>query len=100
MPTSPMTAKEFSKDPTGDQGYVENSRNMLPLKLTWAWTIWKVQGQTIKGKMVINLCQQEKTHGLTYVAFSRATELQNIGLIGSSLGRDSVKKLLSIRPWI
>ena len=55
---------------------------MLPLKLSWAWTIWKAQGQTIKGKVVMNLSKSERECGLTYVAFSRATRLRDIGIVG------------------
>ncbi len=58
------------------------SRTMLPLRLAWAWTIWKAQGQTIRGKVVIKLGKSEREHGLSYVAFSRATRLSNIGIIG------------------
>ncbi len=40
---------------TGEDYYVAGkslSRTMLPLRLAWAWTIWKAQGQTIRGKVV------------------------------------------------
>ncbi len=46
------------------------STTMLPLRLAWAWTIWKAQGQTIRGKVVIKLGKSEREHGLSYVAFS------------------------------
>ena len=55
---------------------------MFPLRLSWAWTIWKAQGQTIKGKMVMDLSKYEKECGLTYVAFSRVTRLKDVGIIG------------------
>ena len=61
-----------------------HTRTMIPLKLAWAWTIWKAQGQTIKGKIVFDLGDEEKEHGLAYVALSRATKLSDIGIIGLS----------------
>jgi len=56
---------------------------MLPLRLAWAWTIWKVQGQTIDGKVVVlDLGRKEAEHGLSYVAFSRVRRFQDIGIKG------------------
>jgi len=46
------------------------SRKMFPLHLSWAWTIWKVQGQTLRGNIAIKLRNREREHGLTYTAFS------------------------------
>jgi hypothetical protein len=53
---------------------------MLPLKLAWAWTIWKLQGQTFTGPVVLHLGNKEADHGLTYVAFSRAQVLSKVGI--------------------
>ena len=53
----------------------------LPLKLAWALTVWKSQGQTIRGKFCIYLEKQEKSRGLSYVSLSRATKFSNMGLI-------------------
>ena len=55
---------------------------MLPLRLAWAWTIWKAQGQTICSKIILKLGSKEREHGLSYVAFSRATKLSDIGITG------------------
>jgi ATP-dependent exoDNAse (exonuclease V) alpha subunit len=44
----------------------------------WTFTIWKSQGQTFFGNVVLHLSEREKEHGLTYVAFSRATRFSNI----------------------
>ena len=63
--------------------FQENSRVMLPLRLSWALTIWKSQGQTIRGKIVLHLGKIEKDHGLTYTAFSRATRFSDVGLFDS-----------------
>ena len=65
------------KNKTGEDNH---SRTMLPLRLSWAWTIWKAQGQTIKSKVVIDLGAKEVAAGLTYVAFSRVTRFSDIGL--------------------
>ena len=40
----------------------ENSRKMLPIRLSWALTIWKAQGQTIRTKIVLHLGKDEKEH--------------------------------------
>ena len=53
---------------------------MLPLTTAWAFTIWKSRGQTFFGKVVLNLGEHEKEHGLSYVAFSCATRFSDIGL--------------------
>eukprot|EP00978_Attheya_sp_CCMP212_P015416 scaffold39815_cov35-Attheya_sp.AAC.1 len=66
--------------PCSKPGFEEHSQTMLPLTTTWAFTIWKYQGQTFLGKVALNLSDHEKEHGLTYVAFSRATRFSDIGL--------------------
>jgi ATP-dependent DNA helicase PIF1 len=81
VPIAPMTAQAWTNNNNGD-GFEEHTRTMLPIRLSWAWTIWKAQGQTMPGKIVLNLGKNEKEHGLTYVAFSRATKLRNIGIEG------------------
>ena len=60
--------------------YQENSRKMLPIRFSWALTIWKAQGQTIRTKIVLHLGKDEKEHGLTYTAFSRATPFSDVGI--------------------
>eukprot|EP00978_Attheya_sp_CCMP212_P023313 scaffold71160_cov44-Attheya_sp.AAC.1 len=57
-----------------------HSQTMLPLTTVWAFTIWKSQGQTFTGKVVLNVSDHEREHGLTYAGFSRATGFSNIGL--------------------
>ena len=54
----------------GGTSVVASSRTMLPLKLCWAFTPWKVQGQTIPGKLLATLGVTEKEAGLSYVVFS------------------------------
>jgi hypothetical protein len=55
---------------------------MLPLRLAWAWTVWKTQGQTLQDKVVCELGTREPEAGITYTAFSRVTKLVNFGIIG------------------
>ena len=59
--------------------YQENIRKMLPIRLSWALTIWKAQGQTIRTKFVLHSGKDKKEHGLTYTAFSRATRFSDVG---------------------
>jgi hypothetical protein len=48
-------------------------------RLCNAWTVWKVQGQTLKGKVIASLLE----HGLTYTVFSRVTKASpDLGIIG------------------
>ena len=61
---------------------VQVTRTQLPLQLAWCWTIWKAQGQTYRNKVVIDLDKKEPDHGVTYVALSRATKFENIGIMG------------------
>ena len=53
---------------------------MLPLRLCWACTICKAQGQTIEDKVSLYLCRGEKEHGLSYIALSRVTRFSDIDL--------------------
>ena len=52
----------------------------------------KVQGQTIRSKIVFHLGKEEKEHGLKYTAFSRATRFGNVGIYnGYEISRLSTK---------
>jgi len=82
VPVHPMTAREVTFDRGSEGNFKEHSRKMLPLRLAWAWTIWKAQGQTIHGKVVVDLGPTEKEHGLTYTALSRIKKLLNLGIMG------------------
>lgn len=61
---------------------VNHSRTMFPLRLCYAWTIWKAQGQTLRSKVIAHLGEVEKEHGLSYTVFSRVTKPSNLGLLG------------------
>lgn len=52
-------------------------RQQLPLKLGWALTIYKCQVLSLR-KAWVKLGKQEKTSGMTYVAFSRVSNLKTL----------------------
>jgi len=58
---------------------VIGSFEQYPLKLAWAITIHKSQGQTFKN-LIIDMGFGAFTHGQTYVALSRCTSLEGIVL--------------------
>ena len=62
------------------------TRTQLPLRLAWEITIHKSQCITINGKYCVDLGTKEMNHGMTYVAFSRATKFSDIGLISPLTG--------------
>ena len=81
----------------------QHSRTMLPLRLCYAWTVWKSQGQTIPGKVAISLGTREKEHGLMYTAFSRVKKMGNLGILGGmSYARltKSIQKQSKMAPRI
>ena len=82
VPIQPVTVTIRTPCSSSPSGYVESSKRMLPLRLSWAWTIWKFQGQTVRSKLVVNLSNNERELGLTYVALSRLTDLRNLGIEG------------------
>ena len=60
-----------------------SQHTMIPLQLTsYAWTIWKAQGQTIKSKIVVVIGNTERKHGLTYTAVSCVQRASDIGIDG------------------
>jgi len=50
--------------------------------LSYAWTIWKAQGQPIKSKVVVVIGHKEREHRLTYADFSRVMRAIDIGIDG------------------
>ena len=61
----PIFPETFEWETLQGDSRVIHSRSMVPFCLSYAWTIWKAQGQTINTKMVLNIGQNEKEHGLT-----------------------------------
>jgi hypothetical protein len=72
----------WSTPSSSNSNLTSRSWTMLPIRLCYAWTIWKVQGQTFKGKVVASLGNREKEHGLTYTVFPRVRKACNLGIIG------------------
>jgi hypothetical protein len=73
-------------NPTWRRGWVpvhaetRNGRTAIPLRLAFAWTVWKAQGQTFHGKVLADLGAKERAHGLIYTALSRVTKLEHLGI--------------------
>ncbi|MBU0683272.1 MAG: AAA family ATPase [Candidatus Omnitrophica bacterium] len=65
------------------------SFRQYPLKLAWAITIHKSQGQTFSN-VVIDMGKGAFTHGQTYVALSRCTDLEGIRLKKPITGSDII----------
>ena len=55
---------------------------MVPLKLLYAFTPQKIQGQSISGKVVGELGENERSDGLTYVIFSRVRRFDDVAIDG------------------
>ena len=70
------------------------------MRLSWALTIWKSQGQTIRSKIVLHLGNEETENGLTYTAVSRPTRFSDVGLFDGFEASRFLKKFLSIRKWV
>ena len=79
VPIIPITASQ-SVFTSGER--VPSSRTMIPLKLCYAFTPWKIQGQTIDKKLVATLGRLERSNGLTYVIFSRVRRFKDIAIDG------------------
>ena len=76
----------------GGAGDTDHYRKQFPICLSWALTVWKSQGMTIRGLVSVSLGDSEKEHGLTFVALSRATDINNVFLgAGCSLERITTK---------
>ena len=68
---------------------------MCPLRLCCAFTPWKVQGQTIDGKLVTTLGMPKISQDLSYIVFSTCRVFSNL-LIDGSLTFDQItNKILS-----
>ena len=58
----------------------ETTYAQMPLKLAWAMTIHKAQGQTVDGPMWVDLGSRVWSGGQTYVALSRVRRLDQLHL--------------------
>jgi ATP-dependent exoDNAse (exonuclease V) alpha subunit len=61
-------------------GDEDHFRTQFPTCLAWALTVWKSQEMTIPGLLAILLGDVEKVRGLTFVALSRSTDVNNVFL--------------------
>ena len=59
---------------------VQSSRTMISLKLCWAFTPWKVQGQTLGDTCIGELGGNERSDGMTYVIFSRVRKFSDVAI--------------------
>jgi hypothetical protein len=80
VPVHAATMSEYKGD-SRNAGYTTHTRMAFPLRLAFAWTPWKVQGQTFHGKVLADLGCRERDHGLTYTVMSRVTQLRNLCFI-------------------
>lgn len=48
------------------------------MSLAYAVTVWKSQGMTIRGPVLVNLGEEERHRGCSYVALSRVTNISNL----------------------
>ena len=55
---------------------------MLPLQLCWSLTPWKVQGSTVRGKLLASLGLTEPSSGLVYRFFLRVSRFKDISIEG------------------
>ena len=69
----------YDKNKKSIEPYVVGTFEQYPIKLAWAVTIHKSQGQTFH-KIVLDLERGDFAHGQTYVALSRCTSLDGIVL--------------------
>jgi ATP-dependent DNA helicase PIF1 len=74
----------------------ETNYTQMPLKLAWAMTIHKAQGQTVDGPMWVDLGPRVWSGGQTYVALSRVRRLDQLHLRRAVRNEDV---LVERRAW-
>ena len=99
VPIFPESSEWYTPHASNPNEMLKHSRTMLPLRLCYAWTVWKVQGQTLKGKVVASLGTKEAEHGLTYTVFSRVTKASDLGIIGGFPKVRLITKVAKIQKW-
>ncbi|KAA6403344.1 MAG: putative ATP-dependent DNA helicase PIF1 [Streblomastix strix] len=70
-------------------------RHQFPLKLGYAMTINKSQGQTLN-KVGIHLRQQVFTHGQLYVALSRCRKMNDLKIFSTDLKNKQINKMKNV----
>ena len=79
---------------------VGGSRTYYPLRLAYAMTIHKSQGQTM-GKIVIDLGKNEQSLGITFVALSRVKNYKDFIIAPFSLERlQKISQFSNLKPRI
>jgi hypothetical protein len=75
------------------KGAWKHSRKQFPVRLYFAITINKAQGQSLQ-KIGINLRQSVFTHGQFYVTFSRVTNMANLDVLLPYRGSGMVENIV------
>ncbi|KAA6357264.1 MAG: putative ATP-dependent DNA helicase PIF1 [Streblomastix strix] len=70
-------------------------RHQFPLKLCYAMTINKSQGQTLN-KVGIHLRQQVFTHGQLYVALSRCRKMNDLKIFSMDSKNNQINKMKNV----
>jgi ATP-dependent exoDNAse (exonuclease V) alpha subunit len=75
------------------KGAWKHNRKQFPVRLCFAMTINKAQGQSLQ-KVGIDLRQPVFTHGQFYVAFSRVTDVANLDVLLPYRGSGMVENIV------
>ena len=79
---------------------VGGTRTQYPIRIAYALTIHKSQGQTLE-KVVIDLGKSEQSLGLTFVALSRVKKFKDFIIKSFPLDRISkIKDSTSLKPRV
>ena len=86
-----LTASHFGKDATLHRVCCDSSgdtdlpfvlrRRQFPVKLAWAMTINKAEGQTLRDRLGVYLPKPVFSHGQLYVALSRAATSNSVSVV-------------------
>jgi hypothetical protein len=92
----PVLASEYK---WGEENMSTHFRKQFLISLSWALTVWKSQGLTIKGLLAYFLGNEEKEHGLTYVGltyvgFSRILAIEQM-FVGQGFSLDRLTTEIS-----
>jgi hypothetical protein len=87
----PLLPQTYTWSSTNEK--IEHFRTQFPIALAWGLTVWKAQGMTISTKLRYDLGKSEPEAGITYVALSRVTDINNI-CIGNGCTLDRYTKCI------